>query len=249
MLCSSPVWAHIRAWCCDYDKIQSVAVILLYIQIACALIGSLGALYTGILLINLVVALFALIAIESSSQRLGRTYAVLLAFELVLDVIWFIFFSSEIWKIDPLKYGTFSVLSVKIVFWMQAIGFSVRMISSFVWFQMYRLGISSDYSAGYQPADFDSRCPLMNPPISPAPARQASLSNDVLGGSIYDPAYYSSLFQDTADHGPACEIDRQSVGSNGANSSPRFESSHFKYYDSSLLEAPEGVTCEVPKNV
>ncbi|KAH9294638.1 hypothetical protein KI387_038226 [Taxus chinensis] len=97
MLCSSSAWAQIRAWWRDYDKIQTLAVILLYIQIACALIGSLGAFYTGILLINLVVALFALIAIESSSQSLGRTYAVLLASELVLDIIWFILFSSEIW--------------------------------------------------------------------------------------------------------------------------------------------------------
>ncbi|XP_059069381.1 uncharacterized protein LOC131038356 isoform X2 [Cryptomeria japonica] len=219
MLCSS-AWAQIR--------------------IACALVGSLGAFYTGILLINLVVALFALIAIESGSQILGRTYAVLLAAELSLDIIWFILFSTEIWKIDPLKYGKFSVLSVKVVFWMQTIGFSVRMISSIVWFQMYRLGVSSVNTALYQSADLESRGAFLHV-SSPVPARQTSLSDEVLGGSIYDPAYYSSLFQDTADLGPSPEIDKQSAGSNGANSSPGLGSSHFKCYTSSLLEAPESV--------
>ena len=69
-----------------------------FLQIACALIGSLGACYTGVLLINLAVALLYLVSIESSIQRLGRTYAVLLAASaLALDIFWFILFSSEIW--------------------------------------------------------------------------------------------------------------------------------------------------------
>lgn len=63
---------------------------------ACALVGSLGALYSGVLLANLALALFALVAIESGSQTLGRTYAALLAFSLVVDVVWFILFSNEI---------------------------------------------------------------------------------------------------------------------------------------------------------
>lgn len=80
----------------DYDSLQSLAVVLIYIQIACALLGSLGAIYNGVLLINLAIALFALVAIESSSQKLGRTYAALLFCAIVLDISWFVLFSYEI---------------------------------------------------------------------------------------------------------------------------------------------------------
>lgn len=61
--------------------------------------GSLGAIYNGILLINLAIALFALVAIESSSQKLGRTYAVLLFCAILLDISWFILFTYEIWYV------------------------------------------------------------------------------------------------------------------------------------------------------
>ena len=77
-------------------------------QIGCALIGSLGALYNGVLLINLGIALFALVAIESSSQKLGRTYAVLLFCSLLLDVSWFILFTHEIWSLLFLTHFSFS---------------------------------------------------------------------------------------------------------------------------------------------
>ncbi|PON37232.1 hypothetical protein PanWU01x14_322100 [Parasponia andersonii] len=97
MLCDSLIRDRIQPWLRDYDSLQSFAVILLYIQIACALIGSLGALYNGVLLINLAIALFALVAIESSSQSLGRTYAVLLLCSILLDITWFILFSHDIW--------------------------------------------------------------------------------------------------------------------------------------------------------
>ncbi|KAI5054072.1 hypothetical protein GOP47_0031035, partial [Adiantum capillus-veneris] len=66
------------------------------LQVACSLIGSLGVSYTGALVANLAIALFALIAIESGSQALGRTYAVLLVCALLLDIAWFILFSVEI---------------------------------------------------------------------------------------------------------------------------------------------------------
>ena len=75
----------------------TMLLFVFFLQIACALIGFLGACYTGVLLINLAVALFALDAIENSSHSMGRTYAVLLAFALSLDIFWFILFSSEIW--------------------------------------------------------------------------------------------------------------------------------------------------------
>jgi len=59
-------------------------------------VGSLGAAYTGIVLANLALALFALIAIESGSQSLGRAYAGFLALALLLDIVWFILFTNEI---------------------------------------------------------------------------------------------------------------------------------------------------------
>ncbi|RVX13036.1 hypothetical protein CK203_009735 [Vitis vinifera] len=93
MLCSS-FRSRIQNFLRDYDRLQFFAVILIYIQIGCALVGSLGALYNGVLLINLAVALFALVAIESSSQSLGRTYAVLLFFSILLDISWFTLFSQ-----------------------------------------------------------------------------------------------------------------------------------------------------------
>lgn len=66
-------------------------------KIGCALIGSLGASYNGVSLVNLAIALFALVAIESSSQSLGRTYAFLLFCAILLDISWFILFANEIW--------------------------------------------------------------------------------------------------------------------------------------------------------
>ncbi|XP_077240033.1 uncharacterized protein LOC143880938 [Tasmannia lanceolata] len=218
MLCSSSIWAPIRSWLRDYDKIQTVAVFLIYIQIGCALIGSLGALFNGVLLINLVVALFALIAIESSSQSLGRTYAVLLVCTILLDVCWFILFSREIWNISSKNYGPPLIFSVRLTLLMQITGFSVRLVSSFFWVQMYRLGASSVDSTVYREADFDLRNSFMNP-SGHCIVRQNSDSEDILGGSIYDPAYYSSLFQDARDNGFAYVGENQSIDDGGGSTS------------------------------
>lgn len=214
---SSSRWASIRSWLRDYDKIQAVAVVLIYIQIGCALVGSLGAQYNGVLLINLVVALFALIAIESSSQSLGRTYVVLLGCAIFLDVAWFILFSHAIWDISSKNHEAFFIFSVRLTLWMQILGFSVRLLSSLLWIQMYRLGVSSvDYN--YREADFDVRNSFLSPP-SHVIARQNSASNDILGGSIYDPAYYSSLFEDAKDSESAYGADRRSIRDDGESTS------------------------------
>ncbi|KAL0459849.1 UNVERIFIED_CONTAM: hypothetical protein Slati_0612100 [Sesamum latifolium] len=90
-------WTEIEGWIRDYDNIQRLAVKLIYAQIVCALIGSLGALYNGVLLVNLGISLFALVAIESSSQGLARTYAILLLSSILLDLSWFFLFSHHIW--------------------------------------------------------------------------------------------------------------------------------------------------------
>ncbi|XP_074559837.1 uncharacterized protein LOC141815867 [Curcuma longa] len=193
MMCwpSPCLGSRVRSWLRDYDCLQFVAVVLIYIQIGCALVGSLGALFNGVLLINLAVALFALVAIESSSQSLGRTYAVLLFFSIVLDIAWFMLFSHSIWNFNPdQKFGPVFVFSIKLALLMEIIGFSVRFLSSFLWVQMYRLGVSTMNNTTYG-ADYNVRDPPTN-----EVARQTSNADEILGGSIYDPAYYSSLFEE-----------------------------------------------------
>ncbi|XP_057420898.1 uncharacterized protein LOC130714934 [Lotus japonicus] len=185
---------RIQPWIRDYDRLQSFAVILIYIQIGCALIGSLGALYNGVSLINVAIALFALVAIESSSQSLGRTYAFLLFCAILLDISWFILFTHEIWNISEASYAAFFIFSVKLTLAMQIVGFIVRLFSSLLWIQIYRLGASYVDTAS-RVADFDLRNSFLSP-VAPPVVRQCSNSNEILGGSIYDPAYYSSLFED-----------------------------------------------------
>ncbi|KAH9533334.1 hypothetical protein CY35_18G046200 [Sphagnum magellanicum] len=217
MLCCSVWWAETTAWCESYDTVQTCAIVLLYLQVLCALIGSLGAVYTGIVLANLVLALFALIAIESGSQTLGRAYAGLLAFALLLDIIWFILFTSEIWHFgNNSEVGKIGAFYLEITFWMQATGSGLRILSSFLWIQMYRLGVASDTVAAYQPIDFDGRIGGFslfhsNSPTPVANARQTSMSDEVLGGSIYNPAAYASLFE-RLDNDTYLDIESASSG-------------------------------------
>ncbi|PKA61835.1 hypothetical protein AXF42_Ash008667 [Apostasia shenzhenica] len=192
-----PLGSRIRTWLRDYDRIQSLAVLLIYVQIGCSLVGSLGANFNGVLLINLAISLFALVAIESSSQSLGRTYAVLLFFAILLDVAWLILFSRTIWNYG-LEYGASFVLSVRLALSMQIVSFTVRIVSSFLWIQMYRLGLSTVSYSAHRQADFDARNSFINPPYNEI-ASQDIDTGDILGGSIYDPAYYSSLFEDYQD--------------------------------------------------
>lgn len=89
---------------------------------------------------------------------------------------------------------TFFIFSVKLTLAMQLIGFIVRISSSLLWIQIYRLG-ASYVDAASREADFDLRNSFLSP-ATPVVVRQCSSSNEMLGGSIYDPAYYSSLFED-----------------------------------------------------
>ncbi|THU72227.1 hypothetical protein C4D60_Mb04t09860 [Musa balbisiana] len=213
-LCSTSLRLRIQPWLRDYDRLQSVAVVLIYIQIGCSLIGSLGALYNGVLLINLVVALFALVAIESSSQSLGRTYAVLLFFAIVLDIAWFILFSHTIWNVTPdQKYGQHFVFSLRLALLMEIVGFSI-----------YRLGVSTVDNTNYH-ADYSVRNSFVNPSIHDV-ARQNSNSDEILGGAIYDPTYYSSLFEDAQDKRCMPEGDKQIV--HDGLSSPVIEAPKLK---------------------
>lgn len=97
------------------------------------------------------------------------------------------------------NYGTFFIFSVKLTLVMQVIGFSVRLSSSLLWIQIYRLGISYVDTTVPREVDFDLRNSFLSP-ATPAVIRQTSGSDDVLGGSIYDPAYYSSLFEDNREN-------------------------------------------------
>ena len=91
------------------------------------------------------------------------------------------------------KYGQLFVFSLRLALWMQIIGFSVRFLSSFIWIQMYRLGASSS-----SPTYFDANHEVRNSFLSPRSdsVRRSSMADDILAGSIYDPSYYSSLFED-----------------------------------------------------
>lgn len=165
------------AWFRAYENLQSLALVLLYSQVACALIGSLGAYYTGLLVANLVISLFAAVGIQSESQALGKTSGILLVCALLLDITWQ--FSVH------LNAGKFTAFSLQLVLWIQIAGFLLRLMSAFFWLQMSRLGFSSYRGGLYQPLDLEGR----NSGI-----HQSSLSDEVLSGSIYNPAYYASFF-------------------------------------------------------
>ncbi|XP_050220311.1 uncharacterized protein LOC126670588 isoform X2 [Mercurialis annua] len=207
----------IQNWIRDYDRLQFLAVILLYIQIGCSLIGSLGALYNGVLLVNLGIALFALVAIESSSQSLGRAYAVLLFCAILLDVSWFFLFAHRIWTISSdNNYGPFFMFSLKLTLAMQSVGFCVRFSSSLLWIQIYRLGVS--YADTREP-DYDLRNSFLSPVAPPAIPTDCSDSGLALGGSIYDPAYFSSLFEDGRNTTYFAANQNSSIVDNGSTSS------------------------------
>ena len=87
---------------------------------------------------------------------------------------------------------------------MQIIGFSVRLSSSLLWMQMYRLGASYMDNSVHRDTDVDLRNSFLSP-TTPL-IRRPSGSDDVIGGSIYDPAYYSSLFEDGRENAVLCEV-------------------------------------------
>ncbi|KAG0450681.1 hypothetical protein HPP92_026813 [Vanilla planifolia] len=236
---SRPWCLPVRTWLRDYDRVQGAAVLLIHIQIGCAILGSLGAMFNGVLLVNLVIALFALVAIESSSQSLGRTYAVLLFCAIVLDVAWFILFSHTIWTSGFDKYGQSFVFSLRLAFSMQIIGFSVRFFSSLLWIHMYRLGATTFDNSAYLEADFVARNYIPSP-TSNVISTENSTSSDVLGGSIYDPTYYSSLFEDVQERSiqeggkQIIALDRSSPSATGPTQLKSCVSRSFQATDGSI---------------
>lgn len=69
---------------------------------------------------------------------------------------------------------------------------------------MYRLGASYMENSVPRDADVDLRNSFLSPttPI----VRRTSGADEVVGGSIYDPAYYSSLFEDGRDDAFLCGV-------------------------------------------
>lgn len=80
---------------------------------------------------------------------------------------------------------------------------------------MYRLGASYMDSSVPRDTDIDLRNSFLSPttPI----VRRPSGSDDAIGGSIYDPSYYSSLFEDNRDVGLIIE-GGQNHGNSAGNS-------------------------------
>lgn len=136
------------------------------------------------------------------------------------------------------KYGQLFVLSLKLALWMQIIGFSVRFLSSFIWIQMYRLGVSSS-TPTYHEVNYDGRNSFLSPRSSSV--RRNSMADDILGGSIYDPAYYSSLFEDVRNNTCTHQGDKQSgsndSGSTSAGQSPRLKSFASRSFVANDVEA------------
>ncbi|CAM6100324.1 unnamed protein product [Calypogeia fissa] len=63
---------------------------------------------------------------------------------------------------------------------------------------MYRLRAQTDTSAMYQPVDFEERISTFGLPNDrPSPSHAVSMSEEILGGSIYNPATFSTVFQFT----------------------------------------------------
>ena len=118
----------------------------------------------------------------------------------ILYINWkYCLFVSSCRNISADKYGMFFVFSVKLTMAMQIVGFTVRLSSSLLWIQIYRLGVPYIDSTATREADFDLRSSFLSPTTPATVGRQCSDSDVVLGGSIYDPDNYSSLFEDGQD--------------------------------------------------
>ncbi|XP_031494678.2 uncharacterized protein LOC116260459 isoform X3 [Nymphaea colorata] len=148
--------------------------------------------------------LHALCSVESSSQRLGQTYAFLLVCEILLDVSWFVLFFREIWNMSTEKYSALDIFSVRVALWMEIIGFLVRCSSTFIWIQMCRLGASCVDNV-YRESDVDPRTSLLSS-ANYLIVQENSDYCDAVGGFIVDSTYYSSLFEDVEDGGCVYEL-------------------------------------------
>lgn len=135
------------AWLGSYEDVQNAAITLLYMQVFIGLFGVVGPTFTGVIVADVVVALFGLVAVASGYQTLGRTYAGLLAVMLVLDAVWLTLFAPHIWSTEltsPWIDHPLVAAAVLAELLCHVITTALRLISTLLWMQMYRLGLSSD---------------------------------------------------------------------------------------------------------
>ncbi|XP_023512554.1 uncharacterized protein LOC111777262 isoform X1 [Cucurbita pepo subsp. pepo] len=137
-------------------------------------------------------------------------------------------------NVSSKQYGPLFTFSVKLTLAMQIIGFAVRLSSSLLWIQIYRLGISYMETPVPREADYDLRNSFLSPATSVV-VRQPSGSDDTIGGSIYDPTYCSSLFEDGHDSKCLSGISHFGNGDNSSTSGPDVSRSklsrHFQVAD------------------
>ncbi|GBG83841.1 hypothetical protein CBR_g37640 [Chara braunii] len=108
---------------------------------------------------------------------------------LVLDVVWLMAFSSEIRnveQIEDIKLGKRTLWSIELGWWLELLGFLVRCVSAVLWWKMWMIG-SQNEEASYSPVGFDQR-------RTTSPEDSPRNSGEVLGGSIYNPTLYASVF-------------------------------------------------------
>lgn len=81
---------------------------------------------------------------------------------------------------------------MKLTLVVQIAGVSARLLSSFLWVQMYRLGVSGADSSAARDADADLRFSFLNP-ATPVVRHPYDVIDDA---SMYDPANFLPLFGD-----------------------------------------------------
>ncbi|GJP36350.1 hypothetical protein CLOM_g20866 [Closterium sp. NIES-68] len=210
------------SWLDSYEDVQNAALTLLYLQVFIGLLGVVGPTYTGVLVADVVVALFGLVAVASGYQALGRTYALLLPLMLLLDTLWLALFAPHIWSTeltDPWSRHPLVAAAVLLELACHCLTFALRLLSALLWLQMLRLGLAEqglgmavpssevhsylahyDALAPYRPDTLAPYRPPTSatPDLSPTAVRQRSVSDEFLGSSIFHPSSFATLFQ--SDH-------------------------------------------------
>ncbi|XP_010465125.1 PREDICTED: uncharacterized protein LOC104745554 [Camelina sativa] len=107
-------------------------------------------------------------------------------------------------------YKAFYIFSMELTMAMEITGFLVRISSSLLWFQIYRLGASIIDTSFPRQSDSDLRNSFLKPPLlarqrsrdpelrnsflePPAIPKPRSRSDEILGDSAEEPAFYTPL--------------------------------------------------------
>ncbi|CAI5989344.1 unnamed protein product [Closterium sp. NIES-64] len=199
-------WADKR-----YEDVQNAALTLLYLQAFIGLLGTVGPTYTGVIVADVGVALFGLVAVASGYQALGRTYAALLMLMLLLDSLWLALFAPHIWSEEltaPWRQHPLVALAVLLELTCHSLTFTLRLLSALLWLQMLRLGLADSREPtpvptsevhAYLPA-YDSLGPYRpassaTPDLSPTAGRERAVGDEFVGSAIFHPSAFATLFQ------------------------------------------------------